>query len=75
MPEDERLRKSANFGLFGTIAGIIGTMQAHEVIKIITEAGEVLSGKLFLFDGFDMQSRIFTFEKNPDNFELEEWGD
>ncbi|MCK5536241.1 MAG: HesA/MoeB/ThiF family protein [Bacteroidales bacterium] len=73
VPSDKRLIKSSNFGLFGTIAGIIGTIQAHEVIKIITGHGDILTKKLLVFDAFDMESRIFTFDRNDDNFEIESW--
>ena len=37
-------------GLFGVLPGIIGTYMANEVIKIITETGEILSGKVLLFN-------------------------
>jgi len=37
-------------GLFGVLPGIVGTYMANEVIKIITETGEILSGKVLLFN-------------------------
>lgn len=37
-------------GLIGVLPGIAGTLQANEIIKIITGYGEVLSGKLLVFD-------------------------
>lgn len=37
-------------GLIGVLPGLAGTFQANEVIKIITGFGEVLSGKLLVFD-------------------------
>lgn len=48
----------ADGGVLPTLAGIIGTMQANEVIKYITHTGEVLAGKLLIFDAQTMQSRI-----------------
>lgn len=45
-------------GVIGTIPGIIGCMEAAEVIKIITGYGEVLSGKLFLLDTQTLQHEI-----------------
>jgi molybdopterin/thiamine biosynthesis adenylyltransferase/rhodanese-related sulfurtransferase len=44
-------------GVIPTLAGIIGCMQANEVIKYITKAGELLAGKVLLFDALGMQSR------------------
>lgn len=37
-------------GLFGVLAGITGTYAANEVLKIITDTGEVLSGKILLIN-------------------------
>ena len=57
-------------GVIGTLAGIIGTMQAAEAIKIITAAGEVLSGKLLLFDMLTMRSQIIKFKTIESNKEI-----
>jgi adenylyltransferase/sulfurtransferase len=48
----------AEGGVLPTLAGIIGCMQANEVIKYITNSGELLTGKLMTFDAQTMQSRI-----------------
>jgi molybdopterin/thiamine biosynthesis adenylyltransferase/rhodanese-related sulfurtransferase len=45
-------------GVIPTLAGIIGSMQANEVIKYITNTGELLAGKILIFDAQSMQSRI-----------------
>jgi len=45
-------------GVIPTLAGIIGCMQANEVIKYITKTGELLAGKLLVFDALTLQSRI-----------------
>ncbi|MCS3735860.1 HesA/MoeB/ThiF family protein [Mucilaginibacter dorajii] len=45
-------------GVIPTLAGIIGCMQANEVIKYITQTGELLAGKVLIFDAQSMQSRI-----------------
>nr|WP_067053817.1 HesA/MoeB/ThiF family protein [Mucilaginibacter sp. L294] len=45
-------------GVMPTLAGIIGCMQANEVIKLITNSGEPLVGKVLLFDAQTMQSRV-----------------
>jgi molybdopterin/thiamine biosynthesis adenylyltransferase/rhodanese-related sulfurtransferase len=46
-------------GVIPTLAGIIGCMQANEVIKYITKTGQILAGKVLLFDAQTMQSRVF----------------
>ncbi|TSD66819.1 thiamine biosynthesis protein [Inquilinus sp. KBS0705] len=48
----------AEGGVIPTLAGIIGCMQANEVIKYITHTGELLAGKVLLFDALSMQSRV-----------------
>ena len=48
----------AEGGVIPTLAGIIGCMQANEVIKYITKNGELLAGKMLIFDAQNMQSRI-----------------
>lgn len=45
-------------GVIPTLAGIIGCMQANEVIKWITQTGELLAGRMLIFDAMSMQSRI-----------------
>lgn len=48
----------AEGGVIPTLAGIIGCMQASEVIKYITRTGELLAGKLLTLDVQTMQSRV-----------------
>ena len=45
-------------GVIPSLAGIIGCMQANEAIKYITRTGELLVGKILIFDAQSMQSRI-----------------
>ncbi|WP_428329599.1 ThiF family adenylyltransferase [Mucilaginibacter sp.] len=48
----------AEGGVIPTLAGIIGCMQANEVIKYITKTGDLLAGKMLVFDAQTMQSRV-----------------
>lgn len=50
----------AEAGVLGVLPGIIGCFQAVEVIKIITGIGEVLNGKLLLFDAMSTSTRILN---------------
>lgn len=54
----------AEGGVLGVLPGIIGSLQANEVIKIVANVGEPLSGKLLLFDALTLESRILAFNKN-----------
>ena len=44
-------------GVLGSVAGVLGTMQATEVVKEILGIGDSLSGRLLLFDGLTMKMR------------------
>jgi sulfur-carrier protein adenylyltransferase/sulfurtransferase len=57
----------AEGGVLGVLPGIIGSLQAAEVIKLITGIGETLSGRLFNFDALSFESNIFTITRSPDN--------
>jgi len=48
----------AQGGVIPTLAGIIGCIQANEVIKYITRTGEPLKGKVLIFDAQTLQSRV-----------------
>ena len=62
-------------GLFGVLPGIIGTYMANEVIKIITEAGEVLSGKILLINIFNNTFSTIKINNNPENHNITEIND
>ena len=55
----------AEGGVLGVLTGIIGTIQATEVIKLILGAGEPLIGRLLMFDAFKMQTRQVKLRKDP----------
>lgn len=57
----------AEGGVLGVLPGIIGSMQALEVIKVVTEVGEPLSGRLFIYDALNFQTRTFKVKRREDN--------
>jgi len=60
----------AEGGVIGVLPGIIGSLQANEVIKVITGVGDPLSGRLFLFDALTFDTRtlkVYRDENNPLN--------
>ena len=52
------------FPVLGVTPGIIGLIQASEAIKYIVGVGELLSGKLLLWDGLTSQTEIVQVDKN-----------
>lgn len=61
----------ADIGVIATLPGIIGTIQANEVIKIVTDIGSVLSGRLLVLDTLSMETSYFSFKLNPENLLIE----
>ena len=57
----------AEGGVLGVLPGIIGSLQALEVIKIVTGVGETLSGRFFIFDALNFETRTFQIKRSPDN--------
>ncbi|MCP4440398.1 MAG: molybdopterin-synthase adenylyltransferase MoeB [Aureispira sp.] len=55
----------AEGGVIGVLPGILGSLQANEVIKVITGVGEPLVGRLFLFDALSFSTRTLKLKKNP----------
>lgn len=55
----------AEGGVLGVLPGIIGSLQASEVIKVITGIGEPLAGRIFLFDAASFTTRTLKVNKNP----------
>jgi len=50
-------------GVLGSLTGIIGNMQAQEVLKLITGLGDPMVNALFCYDG--LLNQIFRFEIFP----------
>ncbi len=57
----------AEGGVIGVLPGILGSLQANEVIKVITGVGTTLSGRLFLFDAATFETRTLKVHKNLQN--------
>jgi molybdopterin/thiamine biosynthesis adenylyltransferase/rhodanese-related sulfurtransferase len=57
----------AEGGVLGVLPGIIGSLQALEVIKVITGSGEPLVGRFYIFDALNFESRTFKISRREDN--------
>ena len=56
----------AEGGVLGVLPGIVGTIQAAEALKVILGKGDLLVGRLLLFDALGMRFRELKLRKNPD---------
>lgn len=57
----------AEGGVLGVLPGIIGSLQASEVIKVVSGIGDPLSGRLFIFDALGFSTRILKVRRDPAN--------
>ncbi len=53
-------------GVLGVVAGVIGVIQATEVLKLILGKGELLLGRLLTYNALDMEFREVPVKKDPD---------
>lgn len=65
-PPADLIPNCAEGGIIGVIAGVAGTMQAIEVLKIILKQGDVLSGKLLSIDLLTHLQRLYPVIKKTD---------
>ncbi len=52
-------------GILAPVTGIIGSLQATETLKLLTGAGDTLSGRLLLVDALEMQIRSLSLKADP----------
>lgn len=56
----------ARVGVVGALAGVVGAMAALEAVKLITGAGEPLTGRLMLYDGLEGSARVVRVVADPE---------
>lgn len=65
IPEEGSVPTCREAGILGPVAGVIGSIQAMEVLKYFLGMDDMLVGRMFIFDGISMESRIAAFpERN-----------
>jgi adenylyltransferase/sulfurtransferase len=57
----------SEIGVLGSVVGVIGTLQATEVIKEITGIGESLAGRLLIYDALGSRFETVRYGWDPDN--------
>lgn len=63
-PSQDLAPSCADSGVVGALPGVVGTLQALEVIKLILNQGESLTGRLLLFDALKMKFRELRLSKD-----------
>ena len=65
-PSANSSNRCEDVGILGSVAGVIGTLQATEVLKEIIGLGETMSGRLLIFDAMNMEFRKIRYKKRLD---------
>ncbi|MAN63881.1 MAG: adenylyltransferase [Parvibaculum sp.] len=66
-PADGLVPTCEEAGVLGALTGVMGSMQALEVIKELTGTGTGLAGKLLIYDALDARVRTITLRHDPAN--------
>jgi molybdopterin/thiamine biosynthesis adenylyltransferase len=64
-PPDGLVPSCSEAGVLGAVTGVMGTLQATEVLKEILEIGTGLSGRLLIWDAMDMRFRTINIPRDP----------
>lgn len=66
-PDQEDLEESCSqTGILGSVAGLVGCIQATEAIKLLLGAGETLTNKILLVDALNMEWHSVKINKDPE---------
>ena len=56
----------AEAGVLGAMVGVMGSLQAVEVLKVITGAGETLAARLLIWDALAVRAQVIGLARDPD---------
>lgn len=65
-PDPELTPRCEEAGILGAVAGVIGTMQATETLKLLLGLGTPLAGRLVLWDALEMSVQEIRYRRRPD---------
>ena len=64
-PPKDAIPTCSQAGVIGVLPGVIGSIQATETIKFILGKGELLAGRILMYDALDMKFRDVEIKRNP----------
>jgi len=65
-PPNEAAQSCTEVGILGAVTGVIGSLQAVEVIKALLELGQSLAGRLLLYDALNATTRTVALTPDPE---------
>ena len=66
-PTKNAVPSCAEYGIIGVSTGLIGILQVNEIIKIILKKGEILDGKILVFNLLNMNMKKLNLKSNQSN--------
>ena len=66
-PSKNAVPSCAEYGVVGVSTGLIGILQVNEIIKIVIKKGEILDGKILIFDLFNMKMKKLNLKSDEVN--------
>ena len=69
-PSQNAAPSCAEYGVVGVSTGLIGILQVNEIIKIILKKGEILDGKILIFDLLNMTTKKLHLKSDPVNKQI-----
>ena len=64
-PPPDLVPRCEQVGIFGSLTGVMGSIQSTEVLKQLLELGDSLSGKLLIYDSLNTTFRKINFKPDP----------
>jgi adenylyltransferase/sulfurtransferase len=64
-PSAGQIPTCAEAGILGAVAGVLGTLQATEILKEILGIGQGMAGRLMIYDALDATSRTVKVNRDP----------
>jgi len=65
-PQNTMIPSCDEFGVIGVSTGLIGVLQTNEIIKIILNKGDILDGKILVFNLLDLKMKKLNLKLNSD---------
>ena len=69
-PSKNSIPSCAEFGVIGVSTGLIGVLQVNEIIKIILNKGEILDGKVLIFNLLNMNIKKLNLKADEFNKQI-----
>jgi len=66
-PSKNAVPSCAEYGVVGVSTGLIGILQVNEIIKIVIQKGEILDGKVLIFDLLNMKMKKLNLKSDEVN--------